>query len=88
MKHALALLLACTAARADIVAEVRQGDVAIQLHSDAGPCVGAARWAVYLDARQRIPGCWIFTPQGVQIAFLDGDVLTIPPELWRKPKDL
>lgn len=88
MRALAALLLCAGVAQADVVAEITEGERAIQLHTDAGPCVGAARWALFTDATQRIPGCWVITPQGVQIAFLDGDVLIVPAHLWRKPRTL
>lgn len=88
MRALAALLLCAGVAQADVVAEITEGERRIQLHTDAGPCVGTARWALFTGATQRVPGCWILTPQGVQIAFLDGDVLTIPLEAWRKPSTL
>lgn len=88
MRIALLALLISGAAQAGVVAELLGDQSTLQLHDDAGPCVGAARWAVYLDAKQRIPGCWVLSPHGVQIAFLDGDVLIVPIEAFRKPKEL
>ena len=89
MKYAaLALLMAASAAQADVVAEFVEGDFRVELHEDAGPCVGEARWAVLMHGRERVPGCWILTPDGVQIAWLSGKADVLPARLFRKPQPL
>lgn len=85
---ALALLIAASAAQADVVAEFVEGDFRVELHKDAGPCVGEALWAVLLHGRERVPGCWILTPEGVQIAWLNGKADVLPARLFRKPEIL
>ena len=87
-RAALALLIAASAAQADVVAEFVEGDFRVELHEDAGPCVGEARWAVLRHGRERVPGCWILTPEGVQIAWLSGRADVLPFRLFRKPEVL
>lgn len=92
MRHLLAALLITTAsstATAEVMAEAAHGDVRIELHTDPGPCIGAARWALYLQGPQRIPGCWIALDTGtIQIAFLDGDIARLPMHLFSAPRVL
>ncbi len=83
----LSLLLAGSAA-GDVIAEAWDGEVRVELHRDAGPCVGPARWAVYYQGRVRIPGCWILNADSVQIAWLDGDVSFVPLRAFREPRML
>lgn len=81
----LGLLLVSGLAQADVVAEARAGNMVLELHSDAGPCVGSARWAILIKPPERIPGCWILTTEGVQIAFLDGQMARVPIQAFREP---
>lgn len=82
---AVALLLAAAPAP---VAEYREGDARVELYSEAGPCVGNARWAVYLQGPVRVPGCWLWVGESVQIAWLDGDFSKVPARVFRKPEVL
>lgn len=82
---AVALLLAAAPAP---VAEYREGDARVELYEQAGPCVGSARWAVYLQGPVRVPGCWILRGESVQIAWLDGDATLMPARVFRKPEVL
>jgi hypothetical protein len=70
------------------IAEVRSGDARVELHREFGPCVGFARWALYLQDKIRVPGCWILVEESVQIAWLDGDVSVIPARAFREPMRL
>ena len=70
------------------VAEYREGDARVELYTRAGPCVGSARWAVYLQGPVRVPGCWLWTGDSVQIAWLDGDFSRMPARVFRKPEVL
>lgn len=91
MRHlaAAALLTLAGPTSAEVIAELTHQDARIQLHTDAGPCVGAARWALYTKGPERIPGCWIFiNGNTVQIAFLDGDIAQIPVGAFQEPKRL
>lgn len=85
---AAAALLFCGAAHAAVIAVAQEGKHRLELHDEAGPCVGQARLAVYSDGAQRIPGCWMVKPEGVSIAFLDGDHITIPLAAFKRPQDL
>ncbi len=72
---ALASLVATTASAAVIAeAEVSPG-VVIQLHDEAGPCVGSARLAVWInnETKEHVPGCWTKRGDFVGFAFLDSD---------------
>jgi hypothetical protein len=85
---AIASLVATTASAAVIAeAEVSPG-VVIQLHDEAGPCVGSARLAVYIEAasQQRIPGCWTQSGEMIGIAFLDSDTGRVPVAALKKPR--
>ncbi len=84
---AAALLLA-SAAHAAVVAVAQQGQHRLELHDQAGHCLGEARLAVYADDKQRIPGCWLVRAEGVSIAFLDGDHIVVPAAAFRKPSQL
>jgi hypothetical protein len=82
---AVALLLAAAPVP---VAEYREGDMRVELYAEAGPCVGSARWAVFLQGPVRVPGCWLLTGDSVQIAWLDGDFSKVPARVFRKPEVL
>lgn len=90
MRHAIALLslLLAGSAAGDVILEARDEDIRVELHRDAGPCVGSARWAIFYQGRVRIPGCWILNADSVQIAWLDGDISVIPVRAFREPKGL
>lgn len=90
MRHAIALLslLLAGSAAGDVILEARDEDIRVELHRDAGPCVGSARWAIFYQGRVRIPGCWILMGESVQIAWLDGDVSVIPARAFREPRRL
>ena len=70
------------------IAEVRAGDTRVELHREPGPCVGTARWAVFIEDKIRVPGCWILVGESVQIAWLDGSASVIPSRAFRKPEIL
>lgn len=70
------------------IAEYRNGDARVELYAEAGPCVGIARWAVYLQPPVRVPGCWLWVGDSVQIAWLDGDFSRVPARVFRKPEIL
>lgn len=70
------------------IAEVRAGDARVELHREPGPCVGEARWALYLQDKIRVPGCWLLAGDSVQIAWLDGSTSVIPVRAFRKPEIL
>ena len=70
------------------IAEIRAGDARVELHREPGPCVGFARWALYLQDKVRVPGCWILDGESVQIAWLDGSTSVIPSRAFRKPEIL
>lgn len=83
----LSLLLASSAA-GDVIAEAWDGEVRVELHREPGPCVGAARWALFIKEKIRVPGCWILSADSVQIAWLDGDISVIPARAFREPRML
>jgi hypothetical protein len=85
LTFAVALLLAAAPAP---VAEYREGDARVELYAEVGPCVGSARWAVFLQGPVRVPGCWILMEDSVQIAWLDGDFTRVPARVFRKPEVL
>jgi hypothetical protein len=70
------------------MAEYREGDARVELYAEAGPCVGNARWAVFLQGPVRVPGCWLLAGDSVQIAWLDGDFSKVPTRVFRKPEIL
>jgi len=82
---AVALLLAAAPVP---LAEYREGDARVELYAEVGPCVGNARWAVFLQGPVRVPGCWLLTEDSVQIAWLDGDFTIVPARVFRKPEVL
>lgn len=82
---AVALLLAAAPVP---LAEYREGDARVELYAEAGPCVGNARWAVFLQDPVRVPGCWLLAGDSVQIAWLDGDFTIVPARVFRKPEVL
>lgn len=85
---AAAALLFCGAAHAAVIAVAQQGKHRLELHDEAGPCLGPARLAIYSDGAQKVPGCWLVRPDGVTIAFLDGDLATIPLVAFKKPEEI
>lgn len=70
------------------IAEVRAGDTRVELHREPGPCVGAARWALFIEDKIRVPGCWLLAGDSVQIAWLDGSTSVVPVRAFRKPEIL
>ena len=85
---ACAALLASQAFAAVVATADTEGG-RIDLHSDAGRCVGNAKRAEYIGADgEHIDGCWVVARGGVQVAFMDGDVAQIPMSAIRKPVTL
>lgn len=76
------------AAQAAVIAVAVDGALRLELHDEAGPCVGEARLAVFSDAQLRVPGCWVARDGAVHVAFLDGDHASVPVRLFRKPERL
>lgn len=61
----------------------------VLLFDVAGPCVGAARLAEHVDrAGKKTPGCWITDGTAVQVAFLDGEVVTLPVGAFKPMADV
>lgn len=85
---AVALAALAVAAQAAVIAVAQDGARRLDLHDQAGHCLGQARLAVFTDGVQRVPGCWLVKPDAVTIAFLDGDFITVPLAAFRKPQDL
>ena len=90
MKHlALALLIAASAAQADVVAVATHQNIRLELHNVAGPCQEQALWAVITDGMRTVSGCWLVRPPDqVSIAWLDGDYSTVPIGAFREPEKL
>jgi len=90
MKHAaLALILAASAAQADVVAIATHENIRLELHDAQGPCVDRARWAVITDGERTVSGCWIPQPPAeISIAWMDGDYTTLPIGVFREPEKL
>lgn len=70
------------------IAEARANGMRVELHREPGPCVGTARWALFIEDKVRVPGCWILEGDSVQIAWLDGSTSVIPSRAFRKPEIL
>lgn len=69
------------------VAEYSEGSKKVELYIEPGPCLKDAKWALYIDEKERIPGCWIvIPPTTIQISWLDGDISRFPIEIFKKPK--
>lgn len=84
---ALALAAFSTSASAEPrEAEVSPGVVVLFL-DEAGPCVGGAKLAIYIDGAQRIPGCYREEGPIIGIAFLDADTMRVPKSMLRRAKD-
>ena len=89
MKTIAACLLAlASASNAAVIAEAVEGDLRLELHDEAGPCLGEARLAVYWQGKERIPGCWKLRPPVVTIVFLDGDLARVSIDLFKRPEPL
>lgn len=84
----MAATLVAFSAHAAVIAVAQEGAKRLDLHDQAGHCVGQARLAIYTDGAQRVPGCWLVKPDAVTVAFLDGDFITVPLTVFRKPQDL
>jgi len=82
-----ALLLAALPAQAKIVAFLQTTQGRVELHDEAGQCVGVAKRAdfVYSDGT-RVGGCWLMGSGVVQVVFLDGDTGQIPAGEFQTPK--
>jgi uncharacterized protein YraI len=90
MKHAaLALILAASAAQADVVAIATNENIRLELHDTAGPCQGRALWAVITDGKRTVSGCWAPKPPAeIAVAWLDGDYTVFPISVFREPEKL
>jgi hypothetical protein len=90
MKHAaLALLLAASAAQADVVAVATHQNIRLELHNVAGPCQERALWAVITDGKRTVSGCWLVRPPDqISISLLDGDYSTVPIGVFKEPEKL
>lgn len=75
---------------ADVVGVVDvPGGQQLLLHDTAGPCVGPARLAEYVETDgSRVPGCWKPVGPYGMVSFLDGDRLDFPLAVARKPTSL
>lgn len=77
-----------SAATKVVEAKDNEGNV-VQLYDIAGPCVGNARAAAYIDKHgSRVAGCWIPVQRQVQIAFLDGETLVVDASHFTAARDL
>ena len=88
MRTLAAVLLALAGtSHAAVIAEVRDGDRLLQLTDDVGPCLGNAKVAVWSQGGQRVPGCYVVRPYTltVHVAFLDGDAVEVPINLFKAP---
>jgi hypothetical protein len=85
---AMATLLLAIGAHAAVIAVAQQGKQRLELHDQAGHCLGEARLAIFSDGAQRIPGCWLARAEHVTVAFLDGDHVAVPFALFRRPQEL
>lgn len=83
---AIATLTASAAAQARVIAVAESPDGArIELHDDAGICVGSARQAEHISKDgEKILGCWIAVQATVTVSFLDGERANIPMVLLRR----
>ena len=90
MKHAaLALLIAASAAQADVVAIATHENIRLELHDTAGPCQGRALWAVITDGTRAVSGCWVPKPPAeIAVAWLDRDYTVFPISVFREPEKL
>lgn len=60
----------------------------IELYDDAGPCVGEAKYAVFIGTDGgKIPGCWVARNEMVYIAFMDADIARVRQSSFRKPAE-
>lgn len=82
------LLSVSAAAQAGIVAVAKaQEGLYLALWDDKKMCQGVARYAVFVNALEKMEGCWKTDGKVVQIAFLDGDVIVLPVEVFTKPEE-
>jgi hypothetical protein len=90
MKHAaLALLIAVSAAQADVVAVATNENIRLELHNAPGPCQGRALWAVITDGTRTVSGCWVPKPPAeIAVVWLDGDYTVFPIGVFREPEKL
>ena len=88
-RAALALLIAASAANANVVAVATYQNIRLELHNTAGPCQERALWAVITDGKRSVSGCWLVRPPDeISIAWLDGDYSTVPIAVFREPEKL
>lgn len=88
MRTLAAVLLAMAgASHAAVIAEVRDGDRLLQLTDEVGPCLGNAKVAVWSQGEQRVPGCYVLRARTltVHVAFLDGDAVEVPIDVFKTP---
>jgi hypothetical protein len=81
-----AVMAAAVPAQARVFGVAVSGDGArIELHDQAGPCVGQARLAEHISRNgDKVPGCWLVAEGAVKVSFLDGERGTIPLAHVRK----
>jgi hypothetical protein len=84
----LAIALTIQPAAAAVIAVATDGDRRAELHDQPGPCVGAAKLAVFIQGPVRVGGCWVMAgPEVVQIAWLDGEVSNVAIRHFRRPEE-
>lgn len=84
----LAIALTIQPAAAAVIAVATDGDRRAELHDQPGPCVGAAKLAVFIQGPVRVGGCWVMAgADTVQIAWLDGEVSNVAVKHFRKPDE-
>ena len=83
---AVATLAASAAAQARVIAVADSPDGArIELHDDAGICVGLAKLAEHIAKDgEKVLGCWIAVQTTITVSFLDGERANIPMILLRR----
>jgi hypothetical protein len=89
--RALVLLALIAPVGAETLAVATGGDGSSIIFTDErGPCIGDARlaWYVSPDARSKVPGCYVLSPQGVAVSWLDGDRGDVPMQALKKPTSL
>lgn len=69
------------------IAQAPQGGAYVALWDEKRMCEGVGRYAQFVKGSERVSGCWKSNGTIIQIAFLDGDVLVLPLDVFKKPSE-
>lgn len=86
----VATFVALSATAAPIATTTDATGASITLTDEQGPCQEPAKLAEWVskDAQTKVKGCYVLTPRGAFVNFLDGDRADVPLHVFKQPKEM